>query len=61
MYIEGLAKWEVGIYAAGQQARVLGHPKESCPYWTDKMKCRCLWLGGWNDKDIEIQRNPSEG
>ena len=40
-------------YVEGRTARTLGQSPRACPYSTLDLRRRCLWLGGWNDADME--------
>lgn len=40
-------------YVAGKTARTLGQSQRACPYSALDLYRRCLWLGGWNDTDME--------
>ena len=41
-------------YNSGYEARHCGLLKESCPYGNTELNLRCQWIGGFNDKDLEI-------
>ena len=41
-------------YNSGYEARGCGLLKTSCPFGIDELNLRCQWLGGFNDKDMEI-------
>lgn len=49
-----LSPRESVFYDEGHAARLQGCKPEECPYANSDLYRRCLWLGGYNDADIEI-------
>lgn len=41
-------------YNQGVKARSKNKFKSSCPYKDGNLNLRCQWIGGWNDRDMEL-------
>jgi len=42
-------------YREGRLARKEGDSKQNCPFGESESNLKHWWLGGWNDKDMELQ------
>lgn len=42
-------------YKDGYNSRLMNQNKSSCPFDDSEMRLKHWWLGGWNDKDMELQ------
>ena len=40
-------------YNSGYEAGKCGILRSLCPYGYEELNLRCMWLGGWNDYDMD--------
>tara|TARA_R110002049_G_scaffold307768_2_gene509397 strand:+ start:337 stop:498 length:162 start_codon:yes stop_codon:yes gene_type:complete len=43
-------------YRDGRIARMSGEKKSSVPFDRSELNLQHWWLGGWNDKDMELNK-----